>query len=59
MCVGCDSPFTVEHILVDCIEFAMSRSKYFNVSSLEELFDTVHTRDLIDFIKEIGLYRKL
>jgi hypothetical protein len=51
MCVGCDSPFTVEHILVDCVELAISRSKYFNVSSLEELFDTVLKRNLIDFIK--------
>jgi hypothetical protein len=59
MCVGCDSPFTVEHILVDCVEFAMSRFKYFSVSSLQELFDLVQMRDLIDFIKEIGLYRKL
>jgi hypothetical protein len=59
MCVGCDSPFTVEHILVDCVEFAMGRSNYFNVSSLEELFRTVRMRELIDFIKEIGLYRKL
>jgi hypothetical protein len=57
MCVGCDSRFTVEHILVDCIEVAMSRSTYFNASSLEELFYTVPTHDLIDFIKEIGLYR--
>jgi hypothetical protein len=54
MCVGCDSPFTVEHISVDCIEFVMSRSKYFNVSSLDELFDTLHSRDLIDFIKELS-----
>jgi hypothetical protein len=59
MCVGCDSPFTVEHILVDCVEFALSRAKYFNVSSLKELFDTVQARSIIDFIKDIGLYRKI
>ena len=59
MCVGCDSPFTVKHILIDCVEFALSRAKYFNVSSLKELFDTVQMRDIIDFIKDIGLYRKV
>jgi hypothetical protein len=59
MCVGCDSPFTVKHILIDCVEFAPSRAKYFNVSSLKELFDTVQMRDIIDFIKDIGLYRKV
>jgi hypothetical protein len=46
ICVECDTPFTLEHILVDCIEITMSRSKYFSVSSLEEQFDTVQMRDL-------------
>jgi hypothetical protein len=59
MCAGCDSLFTAEHILIDCLEFAVSRSNYFNVSSLKELFNIVQTRDLVDFIKERGLYRKL
>jgi hypothetical protein len=38
ICVRCDSPFTLEHNLVDCIEFDMSRCKYFSVSNLEEFF---------------------
>jgi ribonuclease HI len=59
MCIGCNCVFTVQHILIDCVEFAWSRVKFFNVSSLRELFDTVQTRVLIDFIKDIGLYRKL
>jgi hypothetical protein len=59
VCTERDSPFTVEHILIDCIEFAMSISKFLNISSLEKLFDTVQARDLIDFVKEIGLYYKL
>jgi hypothetical protein len=59
MCIGCNCVFTVQHILIDCVEFAWSRVKFFNVSSLRELFDTVQTRVLIDFIKDIGLYCKL
>jgi hypothetical protein len=59
VCIGCDSPLTVQYIFVDCVEFARCRSKCFNVSGLEELFDTVQTCDLIDFIKEIDVYCKL
>jgi hypothetical protein len=59
MCVGCNSPFTVKRILIDYVEFALSHAKYFNVSCLKELFDTVQMRVIIDFISDIGLYRKV
>jgi hypothetical protein len=52
-------PFYSGAYLVDWIEFSISRSKYFIVSSLEELFDTGHTRNLIDILTEISFYRKL
>lgn len=58
MCIWCHSPLTVEHIIIDYVDFALSRSKYFNVRSLQELFATVQTRDLIDFIKDVGLYKR-
>jgi hypothetical protein len=53
MCIGCHSPLTVEHMLIDCVDFALCRSKYFNATTLQELLTTVNTRDLTDFIKEI------
>jgi ribonuclease HI len=59
MCVGCNSLFTVQHILIDCVEFALSRPNYFNVGSLQELFETVPALSIIGFIKDIGLYRQL
>jgi hypothetical protein len=59
MCIGCQAPLTVQHILIDCVDFALCRSKYFNAATLQEIFENVNTRDLIDFIKEIGLYHKL
>jgi hypothetical protein len=59
MCIGCQAPLTVQHILIDCVNFALCRAKYFNAASLEEIFENINTRHLIDFAKEIGLYRKL
>jgi hypothetical protein len=38
-CSFCMCPLTVQHILVDCMAYANVRSKYFNVTSLHELFN--------------------
>lgn len=46
----------LEHIFTDCIEFTFCNLKCFNAYILQELFETVRARDLIDFVKEIGLY---
>jgi len=35
------------------------RQRYFNVSSLYELFDTVNAQNILGFIRDIGLYRLL
>jgi hypothetical protein len=59
MCIGCQAPLSVQHILLDLIDFALCRAKYFSAATLREIFENVNSRDVIDFIKEIGLYRKL
>jgi kelch-like protein 2/3 len=58
-CVSCDSPLTVEHILLNCVEFQHIREKYFTSATLTELFSIVPPQTIIEFIKKIGLYRKL
>ena len=58
-CIGCQTPLTVEHILLNCIEFQLVRAKYYTCTNLPELFNNVPSRAIIDFIKEIGLYRRL
>jgi len=35
------------------------RQRYFNVSSLHELFDRVNAQNILGFITDIGLYRLL
>ena len=35
------------------------RQRYFNVSSLHELFDRVNAQNILGFIRDIGLYRLL
>ena len=58
-CVQCQVPLTVEHILLDCVDFNFIRQKHFSVTTLTDLFNKTQPRTIIDFIKEIGLHRKL
>ena len=58
-CVGCQHPLTVKHILLDCIDFSHIRMKYYNVSSMSELFDKIHPTLILNFLREAGLFDKL
>ena len=58
-CIPCQSPLTVEHILLHCIDFSLIRPKYYSVNSLNELFSTVAPIKMINFLKEINLYNNL
>ena len=57
-CVVCQCPFSIEHILISCVDFGHIRPKYFNVASIYDLFNTVNPKLVLGFVKEIGLYHK-
>jgi kelch-like protein 2/3 len=60
MCQTCKLPITVEHVLVGCAKYASQRLKYFrNCLMLEDLFNSFDCKIIIDYVKEIGIYRKL
>ena len=46
---------TIKHILVDCVDLAPTRQRYFHVDSLTTLFDTVKFESVFDFLKEVHL----
>jgi len=48
---------TVAHVLLECNHYNVVSLRYFNVSSLYELFDTVNAQNIFGFIRDIGLYR--
>jgi len=57
-CVGCQCPCTIAHILIHCVDFLHIRTKYFNVTCMQELFSSVSLCDIIKYLKEINLYNK-
>ena len=51
---------TIQHILVDCIEYDFIRPELFDVNTtLKEIFDNVSSDDIITFIKRAHLFNKL
>jgi len=55
-CSSCNCQVSVRHILLECVNFNAVRDQYFRTTSLEELFDKVSARRILDFIKDIHLF---
>jgi ribonuclease HI len=58
-CGLCQCLLTVQHIFLDCPNYAHTRTKYFTVASLQELFSKVNLITIINYLKEIKVYDKL
>ena len=58
-CVGCDTDFTIRHILTECLDFGEIRRKYYKCKKLQDIFSVVGPSKILNFMKAIGLYGKL
>jgi len=59
VCSACQSPLTVKHFLIECVNFAVIHSRYFSASSMKDVFENVNAQSVTDFIKEIHFYHEL
>ena len=55
----CDRPLTVKHILIECIDTAEIRKKYFNCPDLKTLFNSVAGDTILAFLSEVNLMNKI
>jgi hypothetical protein len=58
-CDFCHVLSTVEHVLLSCCKYNPVSGKFYNVSSLQELFEGVKPQSFVACVKEIGVYCKL
>jgi len=58
-CSTCGHPLTVRHILLNCVDLQDVRRRHFSVTCLRDLFETVNSHIVIDFIKYIRFYSLL
>jgi len=59
LCIPCHSPFSIVHILTECIDFQPIRVKYYPTSDIYQLFHKVHPSSILQCMKDICLYNKL
>ena len=61
ICVQCegDHDLTVKHILIECNFRKIIRRRHYDVTYLSQLFKTVSSKRIFDFVKDIGLYNNL
>ena len=55
VCISCDSPYSVKHVLLDCVDLAPIRVKYFQCACMHDLFSGIPSDAIIHFLKEVGL----
>jgi len=55
----CLSPFSVEHILTECMDFQPIRVNYYPTSDISQLFHKVYSSSILQYMKDICLYNKL
>ena len=58
-CIGCDTPFTVKHFLLDCADFDRERRSLFQVNNLKDLFKDVSVENILSFLKNVNLFNKI
>ena len=58
-CIPCNCPLTIKHLLIECVDFNDVRQRFYQVPSLQDLFNTVKPEVILDFLKAAALYRLL
>ena len=55
----CGNHYTIRHILIECTNISRIRKKFYKVNSMKELFDKINPKNVIEFLKRIGLLSRL
>ena len=58
-CVACQCPMTIKHLLLECVDYAHIRTKYYHNQTIHELFNLVDTNLILQFLREIGLFYQI
>ena len=55
-CVASDCNLTLEHILIECRDFAEVGKRYYDAENLQQLFQEIGGTYVFDLLHEIGLF---
>ena len=55
----CGNHYTIRHILIECTNLSHIRKIFYEVDSIKELFEKINPKNVIEFLKRIGLLSRL
>lgn len=56
---SCGKQYTVKHILIECTNLTHIRRKFYNAKNMKKLFAKTEPKNILDFLKRIGLLSKI
>ena len=59
ICIPCQELYTVNHILISCIDFKQTHLRLYQVINLKKICDKVNLDNLFGFLKATKLYKKI
>ena len=59
VCTTCYTSLTVNHILIECLQFSHFHQQYHFGSTLKDLFNNTSVNDIITFIKDTNFYTRI
>ena len=57
-CIVCNCTLTVEHLLLNFVDFDSIRQQFYQVADLPELFKNVSLEKIVGFLKAAGLFNR-
>ena len=57
-CIPCNTPLTIKHVLIECVDTADIRKQFFNCPDLKTLFNSVAGDTILAFLAEVNLKLK-
>ena len=57
-CIPCQKPYTIKHILTECIDLKLIQKKYYLTTNLKQIFYEINPKNLLRYLKEVHLYSK-
>ena len=55
----CGNHYKIRHILIECTNLSRIRKIFYKVNSMKELFEKINPKNVIEFLKRIGLLSRL
>ena len=58
-CIGCQSPLTIKHIWLNCVDFMALRQQFYTPNNMHELFTKVKPENILAFLMTADIYNHI